>query len=151
MPVSNYVSDSRCLRVLRRFARTSRAGAAAALLVVVGCDNANLTCPLLPDRTGLTVQLSAAPVGAFTVEVLLAAPPPVPSYVYICDGGVTCRGVSAVFFPGLVPSFVAVRVTTTVGTRTTNRERVTYVDAYPNGRACEPRSTTGTVLVPLPL
>ena len=150
-PYLNYVIDVFCLRVLRRFARIGRVCSAAALLGVVGCHSDNLTCLLRPDRTGLTIQLSGAPVGAFTVEVLLSTSPPVPSYVYSCDGGVTCRGVSAVFFPGLVPSFAAVRVTTTVGTRTTDRARVTYVDDYPNGRACEPRSTTGTILVPLPL
>jgi len=151
MLVLNDLIDAYYGRVLRRLARIGQRCSATALLAVVGCGSSDITCPLLPDRTGLTVQLASAPIGAFTVEVIVSASPPVPTYVYVCDGGVSCRGVSAVYFPGLVPASASIRVTTTVGTRITNNARVTYTDSYPNGRRCEPRSTTGTVVVPLPL
>ena len=118
------------------------------LAFVAACGHESLTCPLRPDMTGLTVELSAVPTGAYTVEVLVPTSSPV-SYVYRCDGGPSCRG-SRVFFPGLVTPFVTVRITTLVGTRSTPYQRVQYTDAYPNGSSCEPRSTSATIMAALP-
>ncbi len=118
------------------------------LAVVAGCGRESLSCTLLPDMTGLTVQLSAVPTGAYTVEVLVPTSSPV-SYVYRCDGAQSCRG-ARVFFPGLVTPNVTVRVTTAAGTRSTPYQRLTYTDSYPNGKSCEPRTTSATIIAALP-
>ena len=74
--------------VLRKVAHIARLCSVITLLAFVSCNSAEHTCTLVGDRTGLTVQLSAPPVGAFTVEVVVSASAPVPSYVYVCDGGI---------------------------------------------------------------
>ena len=118
------------------------------LAVVAGCGRESLTCTLLPDLTGLTVELSSVPTGPYAVEVLVPTSFPV-SYVYRCDGGPSCRG-ARVFFPGLVTSSVTVRVTTSAGTRSTPYQRLTYTDSYPNGASCGPRTTSATIVAALP-
>ena len=121
----------------------------ALLALCAACGQESLTCTLLPDMTGLTVELSAVPTGAFTVEVLVQSSSPV-SYLYRCDGGPSCRGSSKAFFPGLVAPYATVRVTTSVGTRTTAYQRLQYTDSYPNGPSCDPRTTSATVVAALP-
>lgn len=130
--------------------RRCAARALPALLVVVSaCGGDDITCALLPDMTGLTVELSATPTGPYTVEVVVPTSSPV-SYVYRCDGGPSCRGLR-IFFPGLVTPYPTIRVTTSVGTRSTPAVReVRYSDSYPNGRACEPRTTSATVTAAIP-
>ena len=118
------------------------------LAMVAGCGRESLACTLLPDMTGLTVELSSVPTGPYTVEVLVPTSSPV-SYVYRCDGGPSCRG-ARVFFPGLVTPFVTVRVTTSAGTRSTPYQRLSYTDSYPNGASCEPRTTSATIVAALP-
>ena len=118
------------------------------LAMVAGCGRESLTCTLLPDMTGLTVELSSVPTGQYTIEVLVPTSSPV-SYVYRCDGGPSCRG-ARVFFPGLVTPFVTVRVTTSAGTRSTPHQRLTYTDSYPNGASCGPRTTSATIAAALP-
>lgn len=120
-----------------------------ALGLLAACEGDSVTCPLLPDNTGLTVQLSAVPSGPYTVEAVMPTSWPV-TYVYRCDGGLGCRS-TRVFFPGLVaPYGTTVRVTTSLGTRATTFQRIAYTDAYPNGSSCEPRSTTATVSAAIP-
>jgi len=72
--------------VLRNVAHFARLCSVTTLVAFVGCHSAEHTCTLVGDRTGLTVQLSAPPVGTFAVIVSASAP--VPSYVYVCDGGI---------------------------------------------------------------
>lgn len=121
----------------------------ALLLVLSACGGDDITCALLPDMTGLTVELSATPTGPYTVEVVVPTSSPV-SYVYRCDGGPSCRG-SRIFFPGLVTPYPTIRVTTSIGTRATPAIReVRYTDSYPNGRACEPRTISATVTAAIP-
>ena len=116
---------------------------------LTACEGGSLTCPLRPDSTGLTVELSAAPSGPYTVEVLLPTSWPV-AYVYRCDGGLSCRS-TRVFFPGLIaPYGTTVQVTTSIGTRATRLQRIVYTDSYPNGSSCDPRSTNATVSVAIP-
>ena len=79
---------ARCGHVLRKVAHIARLCSVRALLAFDSCNSAELACTLVGDRTGLTVQLSAPPVGAFTVEVIVSASAPVPSCVYVCDGGI---------------------------------------------------------------
>lgn len=121
----------------------------AYFVVLSACGGDDITCALLPDMTGLTVELSATPTGPYTVEVLVPTSSPV-TYVYRCDGGPSCRG-SRIFFPGLVTPYPTIRVTTSVGTRSTPALReVRYTDSYPNGRSCEPRTTSATVTAAIP-
>lgn len=121
----------------------------ALLVTLTACGGDDITCALLPDMTGLTVELSATPTGPYTVEVVLPTSSPV-SYVYRCDGGPSCRG-SRIFFPGLVTPRPTIRVTTSIGTRSTPALReVRYTDSYPNGRSCEPRTTSATVTAAIP-
>ncbi len=122
------------------------------LALTAGCGSDDLTCPLAGDLTGLTVELSAVPVGPFTVEIgvpAFSASIPV-SYAYRCDGGPQCR-TRTIRFPGLIAPNFTVRVTTERGVRnTTPPQPVKYIDTYPNGQACEPRSTTATVQAAIP-
>jgi hypothetical protein len=119
------------------------------LVLLAGCGRESLTCTLLPDMTGLTVELTAQPSGPYTVEVLIPTAPAV-SYLYRCDGGPSCRG-TRIFFPGLVTPNPTVRVKTAVGTRTTlSQRRLEYTDSYPNGKSCDPRTTSATISAALP-
>ncbi len=121
-----------------------------ALLVLLGaCGRDSLTCTLLPNMTGLTVELSAQPTGPYTVEVVVPSSWPV-SYVYRCDGGPSCVG-TRIFFPGLVTAYPTIRVMTALGMRATPATReVKYTDSYPNGPSCEPRTTSATVAAAIP-
>jgi hypothetical protein len=132
--------------------RSPRAALLVLLALTAGCGSDDLTCPLAGDITGLTVELSAVPVGPFTVEIgvpIISPSLPV-SYTYRCDGGPQCR-TRTIRFPGLIATYLTVRVTTERGVRnTTPPQPVKYIDTYPNGRACEPRSTTATVQAAIP-
>lgn len=123
-------------------------GALVTALLVAGCGRDSYFCTAIGDSTGLTVELPSIPTGAYTVEVLVRSSSPV-SYVYRCDGGPACRN-SRAFFPGLVAPYASVRVTTTVGVRTTDYSGINYTDSYPNGPSCAPRSSTATVTAALP-
>jgi len=122
------------------------------LVLCLGCQSETLFCTTIGDQTGLTVELSATPVGPFTVDIVVpgsTTSSPV-FYTYRCDGGQLCR-TNVVRFPGLVATDFSVRVTTTLGVLETTPPRpVRYTDAYPNGKACEPRSTTATVQARIP-
>lgn len=129
-----------------------RAVRLVALGVCVGCRPEELTCTTAGDLTGLTVELSAAPVGPFSVDIVIPrSTPSLPvSYTYRCDGGLPCR-TKTVVFPGLIATDFSVRVTTSLGVRETTPPRpVQYTDSYPNGTACDPRSTTATVHARIP-
>jgi|APMI01.1.fsa_nt_gi hypothetical protein len=122
------------------------------LLLCAACDSAaSLVCTTAGDVTGLTVQLSATPVGPYTVDVVIpqsGSSFPV-FYTFRCNGESLCR-TNSVKFPGLIANQFTVRVTTTLGTRETTLGLVRYTDSYPNGKACDPRSTTATVQAAIP-
>lgn len=127
--------------------RSYRAALVVLLALTAGCGSDDLTCPLAGDLTGLTVELSAVPVGPFTVEigVPVFSPSPPVSYTYRGDGGPPCR-TRTIRFPGLIATNFTVRGTTERGERNaTPPQLVKYIDTYPNGRACEPRSKAATV------
>jgi len=133
--------------------RNHRSAFLLLLSLTIGCSADDLTCPLAGDITGLTVELSAAPVGPFTVEIGVPAfSTSIPvSYTYRCDGGPQCR-TRTIRFPGLIAPNFTVRVTTERGVRnTTPPQPVKYIDTYPNGRASEPRSTPATVPAAIPV
>jgi hypothetical protein len=138
----------------RRLLRATRATHTTPLLalLLLACNPEELTCTLRGDLTGLTVELSAMPVGPFTVDIVIPrSTPTLPvSYTYRCDGGQLCR-TRTVIFPGLVASDFTVRVTTNLGVRETTPPRpVRYTDEFPNGPRCGPRSTTATVQAGIP-
>lgn len=118
------------------------------LMLTVACNGDGLVCILLPDPTGLTVELSARPEGPYTVQVVPSSSSPV-SYTYQCDGGPSCRA-NRIFFPGLVAPLVTIRVTTSLGTRTTSPRRIEYQESYPNGKGCDPRAFTASVQAEIP-
>lgn len=137
--------------VTSRFRRL-RAALPLLLTLAVGCSPESLTCTLAGDLTGLTVELSAQPVGPFTVDIIVPmSTPSLPvTYTYRCDGGPLCR-TNTVRFPGLIATSFTVRVTTERGVRNTTPPRpVQYIDSYPNGKDCAPRSTTATVQAAIP-
>jgi len=140
--------------LLARLTGAYRRGAIAAcasMFLVPGCGGDTITrvCTAAGCSSGLTVQLSAIPTGAFTVEAFIDGRPQL-QYVYRCDGGIACR-TSAVFLEGLVTSRVTLRVPTVQGTRTVEFPNVVYIDRYPNGRDCDPRCANATVAVDLPV
>ena len=124
----------------------------APLVLLSACGSESLTCTLIGDNTGLTVELPSLPVGPYSVEVLVprsTSSLPV-TYVFRCDGGQLCR-TTRVFFPELITRTPTIIVTTTAGSRTTRLTRaIQYDESYPNGRACEPRVLTATVTADLP-
>lgn len=132
--------------------RATRTAPLLALPLLLACNPEELTCTLAGDLTGLTVELSAVPVGPFTVDIVIPrSTPSLPvSYTYRCDGGQLCR-TRSVIFPGLVATDFTVRVTTNLGVRETTPPRpVRYTDEFPNGPRCGPRSTTATVQAGIP-
>ncbi len=125
-----------------------------ATLAVVGslyaCDSPTRVCSLIGCSSGLTVQLTRLPVGAFSVEIL--PDPPLgnpPSYRVDC-GGTAPACLSQVFFPDLIIERARVRVTTTLGTVTHDVGPVAYQTYYPNGRQCGPACRSATVTVGIP-
>ena len=123
-----------------------------ALVLCVACHPEELVCTTAGDLTGLTIELSAQPVGPFVVDVVVpSSTPSLPvSYTYRCDGGPLCR-TKMVTFPGLIATTFKVRVTTNLGVRETTPPPVRYTDSYPNGKACDPRSTTAIVQAAIPV
>lgn len=120
------------------------------LVIGVGaCTGESLTCTLIGDPTGLTVELSSPPPGPFTVEVIPVSSAPV-VYTYRCDAPNPCQRVTSAFFPKLIAQQIQIRVTTSVGTKTTNPPSITYTESYPNGKGCEPRAFTATVRAQTP-
>jgi hypothetical protein len=118
------------------------------LVLCVACRPDELFCTTVGGFTGLTIELSAQPVGSFVVEVVPTLSQAV-SYTYRCDGGPSCR-TNRVRFPGLIETSLTVRVTTSLGVRETPQPDVRYTDSYPNGKACGPRATTATVQAAIP-
>jgi hypothetical protein len=135
-----------------RLRRATHAALLLTLPLLLACNPEELTCTLAGDLTGLTVELSAVPVGPFTVDIVIPrSTPSLPvSYTYRCDGGPLCR-TRTVIFPGLIATDFTVRVTTNLGVRETTPPRpVRYTDEFPNGPRCGPRSTTATVQASIP-
>ncbi len=122
----------------------------AVVVATAACDSPTEVCTLVGCDSGLTVQLSGLPVGAFTVEVFPESPaldPPV--YRYECTPGPQpCS--TRVLFPGLYVEQPYVRVTSALGTVTHHEPDVTYQTSYPNGRQCGPECRSATVSVGIP-
>jgi hypothetical protein len=122
----------------------------AVLGTVSACDGPLEVCTLIGCSSGLAVNLSSAPVGAFSVEILPDAPignPP--TYRVECGGSAPECG-AQVFFPDLIIERAQVRIVTTLGTVTHPIGPVQYGTAYPNGRQCSPACRRATVTVGIP-
>lgn len=132
----------------RREGLLKRLTPSLALVLCVACRPEELFCTTAGGFTGLTIELSAQPVGPFVVDVVPTQSLGL-SYTYRCDGGLWCR-TNRVLFPGLIATSFTVRVTTNLGVRETTQPLVRYTDWYPNGKACEPRSTSATVRAAIP-
>jgi hypothetical protein len=131
-----------------RAVRSRRLGVMAFLVLPLACRGDSLTCTLIGDPTGLTVELPAPMQGPFTVTLLSARPGL--SYTYSCDGGPGCVGTVRVLFAGVIVPAATIRVTTPRGTKDTPRSGIRYEESFPNGRGCEPRALTATVRADLP-
>lgn len=132
-----------------RNTRLIRRVAMVPLVIGVGaCSGESLTCTLIGDPTGLTVELSSRPQGPFTVQVIPQGSSTV-AYTHRCDGTAACSQ-NTIFFPKLVAESVQIQVTTSLGTQTTTVPRVEYRESFPNGKGCEPRALTATVRAQTP-
>ena len=127
-----------------------RAIGVVAAFAVSACGDVHrpLVCTQIGCESGLTVHLSAQPVGAFRVEVFALSPNEQPAYVFDCPADSSCP--QDLFFPGLIVRHPFIRITTSVGTRTIEVLSVTYISLRPNGVDC-PGCEQATVAIDLPL
>lgn len=116
---------------------------------VTACSSPAEVCTLIGCSSGLTVQLTSPPVGAYSVEILPDAPAGNATYRVEC-GGAAPPCAAEVFFPDLIVSSARVRVTTTLGTVTHDVGPVTYRTSFPNGPQCDPGCRRATVTVGIP-
>jgi hypothetical protein len=131
-----------------RAVHNRRIGVVALLVLPMACQGDSLTCTLIGDPTGLTVEMPTPMQGPFTVTLLSGRPGL--TYTYSCDGGPGCVGTVRVLFAGVVVPQATIRVTTPRGTKDTPRSGIRYEESFPNGRSCEPRALTATVRAELP-
>jgi hypothetical protein len=118
----------------------------AAVVLLAGCTGIiDGACTLIGCSSGLTVQLAAAPAGAYRIEVFSS--PSGPHYVWDCGDAAQC-GTTAMF-TDFTPTSVTIRVTTSAGTREQTSQPA-YNTSRPNGPNCEPTCTQATVTVALP-
>lgn len=111
--------------------------AAALVPASSGCEPPLGACTLIGCTSGLTVELSALPVGAFSVALQAGAPGESPEYRYDCAaGGAPCA--REILFPGFLAERVLVTVTTTSGSVTREFTDVRFTASRPNGPRCEP-------------
>jgi hypothetical protein len=134
----------------KRSIRLALAGASALMLSGAACGSPVEVCTLIGCDSGLTVQLSSLPVGAFTVEVFPESPslhPPVTRYD--CDPARSSCD-TWILFPDFFPRSPYVRVTSSVGSVTLPIVDVPYQTSYPNGRQCGPACRRAFVMVDIP-
>ena len=100
-------------------------------------------CTLIGCDSGLRIQVESAPVGAYKVEVLNSSG--AATVTFNCSGG------GCVFIAqGYEAPSVDVRVTTTLGSRTTHLTGIVYTISNPNGDECPPVCKQGSVTAPIP-
>jgi len=132
------------------FATLRRAFTTLAIVCIVSaCSGPLEACTQIGCSSGLTVKLSSAPIGAFSVEILPWAGGNPPTYRVDCGGSAPDCG-SQVFFPDLIVDRAQVRIVTTLGTVTHPIGPVSYATSYPNGRQCGPECRRATVTVGIP-
>ncbi len=102
-------------------------------------------CTMIGCESGVAVDLSAMPSGAFSVE-LTPLPGGAPTLKQ-CTTAAACG--RSLFFAGVTADSVAVKLTTTAGTRTM-RARAEYVVSQPNGPQCDPTCRQARVAVQVP-
>jgi hypothetical protein len=135
------------MKQLKRGLSIVAAVGALASCGIVG-PSADKVCTLIGCSSGLTVHLAARPVGTYRVEVFSSYPGQQPAYIYECSAIATCP--QDIFFQDLIVDHPFVRVTTSVGTRTTEVTKVPYADFYPNGAHCGPPCRNATITVEIP-
>jgi len=125
-----------------------RTMSAALVALLAGCTGSlDQVCTLLACENGLTVNLTQAPAGAYSIEVFTAAAANGPHYIFQCASAANCG--TTTFFAEFTPANVVVRVTTQAGTR---EESVTpgYQQVRPNGPNCGPECKQASITVALP-
>jgi hypothetical protein len=111
---------------------------ATAAVLLAGCNPLTQACTLIGCESGLLVQLTTPPSGAYRVEAIVAGAAPV---VLECGATPACP---PIVFRELEAERVTIRVTT--GDRTVSRDFTPqYENQYPNGRRCGPACRSATV------
>ena len=119
-----------------------------AVIAVTSCGPAApeaRACTLIGCESGVAVDLSATPSGAFSVELT-----PIPggeATLKECTTAASCG--RSLFFAGVSADSVEVKVTTAAGTRSV-RTRAAYFTSQPNGPQCDPTCRQARVAVELP-
>ena len=101
-------------------------------------------CTSAGCETGLWLDFTAMPVGAYRVEVRVRNTPTEPVYTFEC--GPQCP--SSAWFPGLIIGEGYVRVISTSGVRE-KAIRPKYETRKPNGQNCPPTCEVAVVTVEL--
>ena len=132
------------------FPTARRVGALLALLgTVTACNGIGEVCTEIGCLSGLTVNLSGVPIGAYSVEVIPEGPPGTMTYRVDCGGSAPSCG-SQVYFRDVFVERAHVRVVSSLGTVTHAVGPIRYSTSYPNGRQCEPACRQATVAVGIP-
>lgn len=103
-------------------------------------------CTLIGCTDGISVRVAELPQSVYTVELLLPDGEVLSMECLRSAAGVCA---SEVFFDGITPPELAVRLTTASGTRT-ETFRPTYVSHQPNGPGCSPICRQATITMALP-
>jgi hypothetical protein len=122
-----------------------------AFTLATGCDSLGSgdgECTEIGCSDGITVHLPAVPDGPYRVEIIVGSGPSGLSYAYECAGGPTCQ--QDIFFPELVLDRIVVKVTSSLGSRTTEITNPVYVTSQPNGPDCPPLCRQTSVTAQLP-
>jgi hypothetical protein len=132
------------------FITSRRVRAILALLgTITACSGLEEACTQVGCVSGLTVNLSGVPIGAYSVEVIPEGPPGTMTYRVDCGGSAPSCG-SQVYFHNVFVERAHVRVVSSLGTVTHAVGSITYRTTYPNGRQCEPACRQATVAVAIP-
>ena len=119
---------------------------AALALAFSNCSFLNdpTVCTMAGCETGLWLEFSSMPVGAYRIEVGVRSGAGQPAYIQEC--GAQCSAVA--WFPGFVTDHGYVRITTP--TATIERDiRPVYTRRQPNGDDCPPICNVAEVVVQL--
>jgi len=84
---------------------------------------------------------------SYKVEIIVAGAAP-GLYEYACAGGEACQ--QDIFFPELILDRIVVKVTTSLGSRTTEIPNPVYARSRPNGPDCPPLCLQTSVTAQLP-
>lgn len=122
--------------------------AVVAVIAITSCaprETETRACTMIGCESGVAVDLSALPSGAFSVE-LTPLPDGAPTLKQ-CTTAAACG--RSLFFAGVATDSVAIRLATSAGTRTV-RARAEYVTSQPNGPQCDPTCRQARVAVEIP-